>query len=261
MEVDTVVAIFKKKRDLHIANTEHWYRIPCKAKIVPKAIKNKSVKYLAFYQPGVFSGNAFRIKRYAKVKDIVVVPKRELFPHEKSDEPYYKINLHEIQKLEKPILNYSHRRIIFIKTNFERLMQAEEINDLYIESYIEEKMWDKLKKERIPAERQYEVKTGLDNFFIDFAIRCKVSDVGVECDGDEFHNKAENVKYDKNRDNKLKAMNWNILRYTSDEINLRLDDSVCQIKEVVNRYGGAKDYRINNFRYLDLGDNQGRLFY
>ncbi len=66
----------------------------------------------------------------------------ELFPgeegHNKSDKDYFKLSLGELTKLPKAILSKKWRSIVFIPTTLERLYQADEINDLYDTSPLED---------------------------------------------------------------------------------------------------------------------------
>jgi hypothetical protein len=46
------------------------------------------------------------------------------------------------------------RPVVFIPTTWQKFSQAEELNDLYDDSPLEDILWTDLKKEKIPAERQ-----------------------------------------------------------------------------------------------------------
>ena len=52
--------------------------------------------------------------------------------------------------------------------------------------------------------------------------------------------KKESVRKDKQRDNLLESKGWNVLRYTTYDLTEHLDDSVNQIRETVNQYGGIE---------------------
>ena len=105
------------------------------------------------------------------------MPRRELFPDlqgdPKAEREYYKIEFHPLCLLPEPIRCRRLRRILFISTTFLRFQQAQEINDVFHESPLEELLWETFKAERIEAERQYRVETGSQFFYLDFALFCK----------------------------------------------------------------------------------------
>src|SRR3972149_5285424 len=154
---DVLIALINNKEDFRIAQEEHWYRIP--AQSAPRIVRDKKLKYLAFYQTKIFGENAFKIEWYGKVKNISVVKRKELFPNlehdPKAENDYYKIEFDELQKLPRPIISRRHRRVLFITTTFKRFKSARELNDVFKESAIEEKLWEEMKSKGINAERQY----------------------------------------------------------------------------------------------------------
>lgn len=239
-----LVALLKEPNDLKILVNQGWYRIPFGKKSTPLMIRDKSAKYIAFYQGKSFKSDAFQVKYFAKISKIEVKTRRELFPDEvenpKSENLYFKISIQKLKELQAPIISTKKRIIIFINSNFEKFSEAMEINDLYLGSKIEEIMWAKLNEIEIPAEREFHQKIQNKNYFIDFAVFCKKTKLALECDGDKYHLKEDDVKYDKRRDNALESKGWNVLRYTSDEINYNLDNIALQIQETINEYGGIK---------------------
>ena len=159
---EVLVAIVPTKSDMKIACEQNWYRIP---EDQVERLKQRGVwepKWLAFYQPKVFRDKAFAVNYYASVKSIQKVYRYELFPDElqnsKSQKRYYKINIHHLEKLPQPIYSRRLRRILFIPTTWEKLVNAAEINDLWDESPLEDKLWAEFKRYSIDAERQQEEK-------------------------------------------------------------------------------------------------------
>ncbi|MDA3842810.1 MAG: hypothetical protein PF588_00385, partial [Candidatus Kapabacteria bacterium] len=92
---DVLIALIPTPADLLTAMNQGWYRIPASKKIVPRSVKNKTLKLIAFYQPRVFKDQAFAVRFYSPVDDIKIVKRKILFPdeplNEKSDLDYYKI--------------------------------------------------------------------------------------------------------------------------------------------------------------------------
>ncbi|MDP2960787.1 MAG: hypothetical protein Q8N71_05120, partial [candidate division Zixibacteria bacterium] len=133
-----LVAILNNRRDFEIARDEHWYRIPVKT-----APRRWKADYLAFYQTKVFEKEKWAINYYTEIKGFEKSKRIELLPEEKNHpralEDYYKIILGELTPLAKPVISQKWRRIIFISTSLNRLKKAQEINDLFMESPLEEK--------------------------------------------------------------------------------------------------------------------------
>lgn len=252
---DVLVALLKDKSDYYYAAVEHWYRIPAKTKRVPPIVKDKKVKIIAFYFPKTFGQYAHTVRYYAKVKNISLIKRDDLVldgkKHPRSNEEYYKIEIDNLRELNTPIESLRKRRILFISTSQNHLFNAEEINDLYFESPLEEKLWDEFKKLRINAERQWEIILDKRTFCTDFALFCKARNIAIECDGDTYHMENEKVAKDKERDNLLFINGWETMRFTSKNLNDELEKSVGLIKEAVNKYGGlekANDPR--DFEYI-----------
>ncbi len=266
-----LIALIKDNNDFIYLFKYGWYRIPTKRiKSVPKMVIDGSIKYIGFYQGKIFGEDGFQVRYYSKVKNVKIVERNELFPNElyndKTYDKYYKIEIEDLIKLEKPILSKKRRIIIFINSNMKKFLSADEINDLYLGSSIEEKLWKELKKNMIPAEREFHEKIKSFNYFIDFALFCKNIKLAIECDGDAYHLSEKDVKYDKIRDNNLKSKGWNVLRYTTYDINQDLNNVIYQVKESINRYGGI-DKNIENteeelrfFKLLNKNQDQSEMF-
>jgi hypothetical protein len=140
---EVLVAIVNKKLDFAILREQLWYRIPVSS--VEKWIKERwSPKWLAFYQTMAFGAEKHAINYFAEVLDIREVRRWQLFPDEPRDEKgnrrYYQVFLKSILTLPKPIYSRRFRRIIFIPTTWEKFVNASEINDLFDESSLEDKL-------------------------------------------------------------------------------------------------------------------------
>lgn len=157
IEKDTIIGVLKHTRDLPIAIHDKWYRIPVKS--APIIVRDKKIRYLALDQGKQFKDYPSQIQWYGEVKKITVHQRIELFPEENHDphanDDYYRIEFAEVHKLPQPIRAIRPRRIHFITTVFDRLIHAKELNDVFLESPIEEKFWEALKSEDIDAERQF----------------------------------------------------------------------------------------------------------
>ncbi len=218
---------------------ERWYHIP-----VESAPKNTPlVEYLAFYFPKVFGKECqYRVIYYAKVLKVEITKRIELFPdeseHERATKEYFKFHLGQIDELPKPIPSKRWRSIVHIPTSLEKLFTAEEINDLYDTSPLEEKMYLEMKKRKIEAERQLYVKAGNQTYCLDFGIFCRRGDIDVECDGERYHILPDALTRDRKRNNQLTSYGWQVLRFSGKEINGNLRGCFEIIERTVGNLGG-----------------------
>lgn len=132
-----LVAIIPSIADMAIARDQGWYRIPVSS--MEKPFKKHGLpRWIAFYQPKVFGDEAFAVNYYAHIKKITEVSRFDLFPnevdHESCQKRYYKLELSSLEKLISPIPSQQLRRITFIRTTWEKLLNAKEINDLWDKS-------------------------------------------------------------------------------------------------------------------------------
>ena len=84
--------------------------------------------------------------------------------------------------MPRPIPSRRLRRITFIPTTLARLLEADEINDLWIKSSAQERLWAALKQADIEAERQYPLREDLPQYVADFALLCRDGKVAVIVD-------------------------------------------------------------------------------
>jgi len=258
-----LIAIMNNKRDLHIARTQHWYRIPVKS--APKKLEEMS--YIAFYQTKAFGDQKWSINYWAEIENCSIVERKDLMPlendHPRADEQYYKVEIGDLKQLPIPIISKRGRRIVFIPTTLEKFRAAKEINDLFNESPLEDKLWYGFKENEIAAERQYYVSEKKANYCLDFAIFCEKGKVDVECNGDKWHNQPEYVERDKERSNFLTSRGWSVLRFTSTKINNSMPDCLYKVKNTVNNLGGISmaDAKPRSFEEEDSnGPHQLDLF-
>jgi len=179
-EALVLVAIMNNRRDLAIARTLGWYRIPMKS--APRTIQ---VDFLAFYQTAVFGEEKWAINYYAQVRGHELVTRRELFrdqpDHPRAGEWYYKLQLGPLERLPHPIPSRKWRRLTFLITTGERLLRAEEINDLVLGSPEQEMLWRALKEAGIAAERGYIIRERRASYTADFAIFCRDGALAITC--------------------------------------------------------------------------------
>ena len=126
-----LVAILNTPRDLEIAQTLGWYRIPLVT--APRTVR---VDWLAFYLPRAFGEHRWTVRYLAEVRGHELRTRRELLfretDHERVDEPYFKMQLGPLLELSPPIPARSWRRFTFLITTGDRLLTAADLSDLTI---------------------------------------------------------------------------------------------------------------------------------
>jgi very-short-patch-repair endonuclease len=242
-DMNTVlVAIMNSTRDFEIARTQQWYRIPKES--APDNVKTRLIQTIAFYHTNIFKEEKFSVRYYASVTNISEVKRKELLPDEindpKAEYIYFKIEFGPLLQLKEPIISQHGRRIIFIPTSWYKFLKAREINDLFNGTKLEEILWEKLVEKNIAAERELFYAVDNRKYFLDFAVFCKIRNIDLECDGDEYHTSKTHVQYDKNRNNLLESEGWSVLRFTWDDLNHHLDESINIICKTIKKYGGLK---------------------
>lgn len=140
-----LVGLLPGIRDFDIARMLGWYRIPLKT--APKIV---DVDYLAFYQGANFGkDHCWRIEYIAEYRGNELTTRRELLKdeqdHPRAGEEYYKIQIGPLIGLDKPVLSGSWKRVTFIYTTGDRLLDARVVNDLVVRSEDREVLWKSLR--------------------------------------------------------------------------------------------------------------------
>jgi len=140
-----LVCVLPATRDLEIARLLGWYRIPLRR--APKVV---AVDYLAFYQPASFGEQGGQIQFVAKVHGHELITRAELLrdelDHSRAGEEYYKIQIGELERLTRPILARTWKRLTFLYTIGEYLLQAQTMNDLVVDSEERKTLWKSLRE-------------------------------------------------------------------------------------------------------------------
>jgi len=148
-----LVCLLPTPRDLEIARLLGWYRIPLRT--APKVV---AVDYLAFYQPSSFAGRGGQIEYAAEVKGHELTTRGELLKdeadHPRAKEEYYKIQLGGLEKLSQPVIADKWKRLTFLYTTGEYLLNAKLLNDLVVQNEERELLWKSL-RERAENEQLY----------------------------------------------------------------------------------------------------------
>jgi hypothetical protein len=148
-----LVAFLPTPRDLEIARLLGWYRIPLRT--APKVV---AVDFLAFYQPASFGERGGQIEFVSKVCGHELTTRAELLrdeaDHPRAREEYYKIQIGAMEKLREPITADKWKRITFLYTTGEYLLNAKSVNDLVVDGDERQLLWRSL-RERAENEQLY----------------------------------------------------------------------------------------------------------
>jgi hypothetical protein len=150
-----LVCLLPSMRDLEIARLLGWYRIPLRT--APKVV---TVDYLAFYQPATFGKRSGQIEFIAEVRGHELTTRGELLrdekDHPRAKEEYYKIQLGGLEKLREPIRAEKWKRLTFLYSTGEYLLNAKLLNDLVVQNEERNILWKSL-RERAEDEQLYKV--------------------------------------------------------------------------------------------------------
>jgi hypothetical protein len=150
-----LIALLPTPRDLEIARLLGWYRIPLRT--APKVV---AVDYLAFYQPSSFGDRAGQIEFIAQVRGHELTTRAELLrdeaDHPRAREEYYKVQIGSLEKLPAPITTDKWKRITFLYSTGEYLLNAKTVNDLVVAGDERQTLWRSL-RERAENEQLYKV--------------------------------------------------------------------------------------------------------
>ncbi len=177
---------------------------------------------MAWYLTAGCGPEKWQVKWYARVESVQRMKRIELLPdeplHPRAEEEYYRVGVGELASLPRPTPSRSMRRIVFIPSSMERLLVAEEINDLFHTSPIEDRLYFFLRELGLKPERQFLVCEAGKSYFLDMALFAGEVKLAVECDGERYHTGRWKAACDRQKDNALAAAGWRLLRFSGAEI-------------------------------------------
>lgn len=233
-----LIGVVNRKKDLDIALTRQWYRIPADRAPV------QSASYLALYQTSVFGTQGKRINYYAKIRRYENVRRKALLPEEKGhpryNRTYVKLTLGPLHRLGRPILNRGRIRITFGFTSISRLKRSDDIHQLFGIRPVELIMDNILERNGIPAFREYCVmERKRCRYRLDFALFCEKGRIDIECDNEKSHSAPSQVKKDRKRDRYLRKRGWTVLRFPGTRVVHEPEECIETVRKTVVRLGGA----------------------
>lgn len=222
-----LVAVLNNAEDLRRAASEGWYRIPQR-----RAPKRIGADYLAFYQTGAFrdQDTARTVTYYAATRRYRLATRRDLIPNE-PDHPhgndyYFRVELGPLQRLERPVPARSYRRLTFIHTTFDRLLNAQDVLDLFRKDDPFDTLWDALRKHKL---RPLKNRLAGDRP-VDIALRARGGYLGVNC--------VDNVAMLEEQPFPL-AERWELIQLSPARIEQDLTGCLRQIGTALLRLGGS----------------------
>lgn len=232
-----LVAVVNNARDFVRARDEGWYRVP-----VRRAPRRVAAEYLAFYQTRAFGDEGCAVNYYAPVRRFHVLSRAELLPeepdHPRSADAYYKIEIGPLQRLPRPVPSRALRRIAFIPTTLQRLLAAQEINDLWQRDDPQQRLWLALREAGLLVEYRYQISQPDGDVAVDFALFCRDGRIAVLCDvaGDDG-----GLRERRPADYELAAHGWLVLRFSQRDLESELPRCAGAVIAMAEQLGGQID--------------------
>jgi hypothetical protein len=168
------------RRDWEIVQSEGWYRIPLR-----RAPRQIAADHLAFYHTAAFPEERWSIRYYAPVQAVHIVRRDALLPaevdHARAKALYYRFDLAPLQTLDEPLTSRRLRRITFIHTTLKRLLEVDDVADLWLNAPLRERLWVEFNRQGVHAEQGAILGADPLGQTFDFVIPCYRGAVVVDC--------------------------------------------------------------------------------
>ena len=227
-----LVVVMNNAEDLRRVASEGWYRIPQR-----RAPRRVGADYLAFYQTGAFKGQpeAQSVTYFAATRRYHLLTRREMIPdeadHKRADDYYFRIDVGPLQRLARPVPAAKMRRVTFIHTTMQLLLEAEDVRELFHQEDPFEKLWSTLREHRLrPLKNRI-----VGDHPVDITLRARGGYLGIQC-SDE--NSTQESRYTSLPDR------WEIIQISPAQIRESMTDCLRNIGAALINLGGSN---------LDLG--------
>ena len=164
--------------------------------------------------------------------------------HPRAGDVYVKFTFAKILSLKHPVKNVIPRRVSFGFTDLQSLRRAKDILELYHVPKTEQLVADALRALGIETTAEVTVvdpKSKL-RVRIDLVIECKKGKIAIECDNDKAHKSKIQKKRDRAKDNLLKHLGWDVMRFSEEEILSNLNSIVDKVE--ISRLNLLKDKNL-----------------
>jgi very-short-patch-repair endonuclease len=233
-DAPVLVAVVNNARDFARAKDEGWYRIPVK-----RAPRRVAAEYLAFYQTQAFGDEGCAVNYYAPVRRFHVLSRAELMPdevdHPRAGDAYYKIEIGPLQRLPQPVPSRALRRIAFIPTTLQRLLAAQEINDLWQRDDPQQRLWLALREAGLLVEYHYQISQPDGDVAVDFALFCRDGRIAVLCDVTDDEG---GLRERRPADYELRTVGWTVLHFSQQQLKAEVPRCAGAVIAAVQRLGG-----------------------
>jgi len=149
-----LVGVVNRKKDLLIAQNDHWYRVPQDQ--MPHGV---NAEYIALFVSGKpFKEKSGSVAYFARITGFELARRKDLLPDEdkRPDDVYYQIQFKSLIEKDPPIVNESKRSIAFVRTTWDRFISARTIADLYSKAdYYVDRIYHALKNRGVKATPYY----------------------------------------------------------------------------------------------------------
>ena len=191
---------------------------------------------MAFYQTGAFGSapEAHTISYYAPIRRYHLATRAQLLPHEathpRAEDYYFRIDLGPLVRLDRPIRAARLRRITFIHTTYERLINAADVSDLFGQEDSFEALWQALHTNRLrPLANRL-----AGEWPVDITLRVRGGYLGICLVEDESAQEARFA---------VPPARWTLLDLHSDQVRTDLPGCLRRIAATLVNLGGALDSR------------------
>ncbi len=221
-----LVAVVNNQADLRRAASEGWYRIPQR-----RAPRRIGADYLAFYQTGAFrsESEAHTISYYAAIRRYQLLSRAELLPdeagHARAEEYYFRVEIGPLLRLAQPVPATTFRRLTFIHTTLEHLLNARDVTELKLDSEPFQTLWSALRANRLRPLRNRLA----GSWPVDMTLRVRNGYLGIRLD--EVNDMREAAPPD----------GWTILRIPDNQIAADLQGCLRTIGAALVDLGGSLD--------------------
>jgi hypothetical protein len=172
-----LVAVVASQADWERIHQEHWYRIP-----INHAPQRIGATLMAWCPTRACGDERGQVRWYAPIERVRLATRVQLFPnepdHPRAHQHYWRIEVGDLKTLPRPILARRQRRMTFIPTRWERLLQATDVADLWLGDYAIEELCQalaeagysptrrRLREGSTPVQHGLEVRPTLDGVLV-----------------------------------------------------------------------------------------------